>query len=638
MFLQTIQNKVKFVTNIFIMNLKSFLPIGTLIFFASMNISAQQSVGIGTVTPNVGAALDIVSTNKGILIPRVETSAVSSPVTGLLVYQPSNNTFYYYSSGSWKSLGGVVDADGDTKVVATDMPSRDEIVFTIDGINQLTLKRNTNGNLTVQPANVGLNTFYGYQAGDGNTTGTGNTSVGANAMQLLSSGSNNTGMGSSALNLTNTGGDNTAIGSKASLFNTIGNRNTSLGSSAMEKNTSGNSNVAIGSQSLYSNTVKSNNVSVGDSSLYTNGVGAVQPDDASFNTAVGSKAFKNNTTARFGTAIGGKALMKNTIGLFNTAVGYEALLENTIRSANAAFGQGTLSKSSTSDGNAAFGVQSMTFNTSGGSNTAVGWRSGFNSLTGSGNIFIGAQAGYNEMGSNKLYIENSTADSLNALIFGNFSSNYIRHNGRTEGIYNVTNDDTPAIYGENDNTDYYGVGVQGKGGWKGVEGIVSGVGSGAYYGVIGGASTTNSGANYGVYGSATGAATNFGVYGAASGSNNYAGYFNGAVAIGNATPKKATGYMLSVNGKIASEEVLVDLDGDWPDYVFKQDYNLRTLAEVKSHILNKGHLPDVPSAKEVEENGILLGNMNKVLLEKIEELTLYILQQEERIKKLEEKK
>jgi len=93
-------------------------------------------------------------------------------------------------------------------------------------------------------------------------------------------------------------------------------------------------------------------------------------------------------------------------------------------------------------------------------------------------------------------------------------------------------------------------------------------------------------------------------------------------------------YRLAVEGGIRSREVKVDND-NWADYVFFKDYNLPTLKEVEKHIEEKGHLINIPSATEVEANGIELGEMNKLLLEKIEELTLYILQQEKRIQELE---
>ncbi|MDF1697543.1 MAG: hypothetical protein P1U56_16990 [Saprospiraceae bacterium] len=107
----------------------------------------------------------------------------------------------------------------------------------------------------------------------------------------------------------------------------------------------------------------------------------------------------------------------------------------------------------------------------------------------------------------------------------------------------------------------------------------------------------------------------------------------GNISMGTETP--ATGHKLSVDGKIACEEVRVELSDSWPDYVFSQSYNLPTLGEVRSHITEKGHLPGIPSAREVEENGLVVGEMQRNMMEKIEELTLYILQQDERIKKLE---
>ena len=111
---------------------------------------------------------------------------------------------------------------------------------------------------------------------------------------------------------------------------------------------------------------------------------------------------------------------------------------------------------------------------------------------------------------------------------------------------------------------------------------------------------------------------------------------NGRAVIGLDAPQ-AYGYALSVGGKIASEEILVDLKADWPDYVFKNDYKLKSLNEVQDYINKKGHLPGLPSAADVQDVGIELGEMNRLLVEKIEELTLYILQQEKRIKALEDK-
>lgn len=106
---------------------------------------------------------------------------------------------------------------------------------------------------------------------------------------------------------------------------------------------------------------------------------------------------------------------------------------------------------------------------------------------------------------------------------------------------------------------------------------------------------------------------------------------SGNVGIGTETPDAR----LAVNGLIHAKEVLVDLVG-WPDYVFENKYKLKTLEEVENFIEINGHLPSVPSAAEVEEYGVNLGEMNKILLEKVEELTLYMIQMDKELKSLRE--
>lgn len=84
--------------------------------------------------------------------------------------------------------------------------------------------------------------------------------------------------------------------------------------------------------------------------------------------------------------------------------------------------------------------------------------------------------------------------------------------------------------------------------------------------------------------------------------------------------------MLAVKGKIHAEEVKVDLSVPAPDYVFDSNYKLPSLEEIKSYIDANNHLPEIPSAKELEANGITLGEMNMLLLKKIEELTLHVIE------------
>lgn len=81
----------------------------------------------------------------------------------------------------------------------------------------------------------------------------------------------------------------------------------------------------------------------------------------------------------------------------------------------------------------------------------------------------------------------------------------------------------------------------------------------------------------------------------------------------------------------------LDID-NWPDYVFKNDYQLLNLYETEEYVYTNGHLPGVPSAQEVENDGVNVGEMNKVLLEKVEELTLHIIDLQKQVDELKAKK
>jgi len=107
---------------------------------------------------------------------------------------------------------------------------------------------------------------------------------------------------------------------------------------------------------------------------------------------------------------------------------------------------------------------------------------------------------------------------------------------------------------------------------------------------------------------------------------------DGSVGIGTS---KTTGYQLSVEGKIRTREVDVNLTA-WSDFVFKDNYTLQPLNELETYIANNKHLPDVPTEKEVLANGVSLGKMNAILLQKVEELTLYMIAINKRMKALEE--
>lgn len=106
--------------------------------------------------------------------------------------------------------------------------------------------------------------------------------------------------------------------------------------------------------------------------------------------------------------------------------------------------------------------------------------------------------------------------------------------------------------------------------------------------------------------------------------------YSGNFGIGTATPTER----LSVNGKIRAREIKVETT-NWPDYVFDEGYQPLSLREIERFIKINKHLPEVPTATEVSENGVALGEMNKILLKKVEELTLHLIEKEKAIEKLQ---
>jgi len=195
----------------------------------------------------------------------------------------------------------------------------------------------------------------------------------------------------------------------------------------------------------------------------------------------------------------------------------------------------------------------------------------------------------------------------------------------------------------------WGTGGYFTGGWYGVRGAVPAetVGTFSSYAVHGTNSSTGTGSKYGVYGSATaaGTGTKYGVYGTATSSvpSSYAVYASGNLKvtnklyIGTNTTQEADAapYELAVDGEAIVEEIFVKNSTNWPDFVFKNDYDLMPLEEVKAQIEEQGHLPGILNEKEVAE-GYAVGEMQKDLLQKIEELTLYAIEANRKNKDLQE--
>ena len=138
-----------------------------------------------------------------------------------------------------------------------------------------------------------------------------------------------------------------------------------------------------------------------------------------------------------------------------------------------------------------------------------------------------------------------------------------------------------------------------------------------------------------------------GYYGREFGTERFTVQAGGNVGIGTSDTR---GYKLAVNGNIRAREIKVEAE-PWPDYVFKPAYRLPSLQELKAYIDKNQHLPEMPSEQQVAKEGINLGELNRMLLKKVEELTLYLIEkdkelkkqteinqkQEERLKKIEQK-
>lgn len=120
--------------------------------------------------------------------------------------------------------------------------------------------------------------------------------------------------------------------------------------------------------------------------------------------------------------------------------------------------------------------------------------------------------------------------------------------------------------------------------------------------------------------------------------SNFVIFNTGKVTVGTDQYDNDPNYIFYVRKGIKAEQIKVENPSanGWADYVFKKEYKLNTLETVERHIEEKGHLPNIPSAEDVKKNGINLGEMDAKLLEKIEELTLYVIQLNKDVKQLGE--
>ena len=279
----------------------------TLLVLISLGSYAQVSINTDGSSPDGSAMLDVKSTDKGLLIPRMDSAqrvAIATPATGLLVYQTDGTDgFYFYNGTGWISLNdathipdAIADADDDTKIQVEETADEDIIRFDMAGTEFF---RMDSGRFEV--LNTGHSVFIGEGAGaNDDLSDNNNVFVGYQAGNANTTGNYNTGDGYKALLSNTTGVENTAGGAYALFFNTEGNYNTAYGSEALTKNTTGYYNAANGAYALYYNTTGDNNTASGTEALYSNTTG-------NYNTALGYGADVTSNNLTNATAIGFRA-------------------------------------------------------------------------------------------------------------------------------------------------------------------------------------------------------------------------------------------------------------------------------------------------------------------------------------------
>ena len=377
--------------------MKQIFTLALIMVISHLSVFAQVGINTDASTPDTSAMLDIKSTTKGILVPRmtsVQRAAIKTPAKGLLVYDSSTTTFWYHNGVAWNELTGG-GASGWTLTGNTNVNPANNFIGTKDN-TPLVFKIN---NTPAGRLDTSSNTSYGFAALASNPVARNIVAIGDSALYHQSINNNgqyeNTAVGSNALFSNTSGYGNTAVGHKAMYTNgtgaIIGNdegtRNTALGDQALYANTKGLYNTAVGYQSMLANTSGYFNSGFGYGTLGANTSGIN-------NTAIGLVAMAYNTTGSLNTALGARALQNNTSGYSNIAIGGYALYNNIAANNLIGIGDSTLFSQQTNRvgfyGNIAIGTKALYANTAGTNNTATGYNALVANTTGVGNTALGS--------------------------------------------------------------------------------------------------------------------------------------------------------------------------------------------------------------------------------------------------------
>ncbi|HNP24189.1 MAG TPA: hypothetical protein PKM63_04085 [Panacibacter sp.] len=506
--------------------LTTFFCVSTVAINAQNTFPANGSVGIGTTAPNTSALLDVTSTSRGLLIPRMtqaQRNAIVSPATGLFIYQTNGTAgFYYYSGTTWTPVSGKGANTSLSNLVTT-------------SINAALLPKIT---ATYDLGSAGLKWGNGYYSG---AVQVGAAPAAPAAGMIQWTGADFQGYnGASWLSLTGSGG-----GGGPWAYTGVNIYNTNSGA------------VLMGPMSV-NPFAGSNKVQIGN------------PDDP-FNPVFSG----------------------NDLAIYN-----------------------------------ADGINGMSFFNSG---TSSNWYSTGNFALmpygGSGFVGIGTATP-----ATKLQV--FTGDASYGLTHTNgvvTVGSYVGNNGGWLG----TKSNHPLYFFTNNSTALMTITTAGSVGI----GTISPATkfqlqtADASYGITHTNGTVTVGTYVGSSGGWIATKSNSPLYFctgllAQNGSAQMTLLLNGNVGIGTLNPS----YKLSVNGTIQAKEVRVETG--WADFVFEKNYKLRSLSEVENYINENNHLPDLPSAKEMQADGLPVAETETKMMQKIEELTLYVIQLQKEIDQL----
>ena len=266
--------------------MKIFIKIILIVLLINFSFLSNAQIAINSdgTSPDASAMLDVTSTTKGILIPRMtssERTAISSPATGLLVYDTDENSFWYYANATWINLSSAIlsDTDADTKIQVEESSDEDIIRFDLGGTEFMRLD---SGRIKI--LNTGHSVFLGNGVGTNDDYSDNN---------------------------------NVFVGDSAGYSNASGSHNVFTGNQAGHSNTSGVFNVFTGNQTGYSNITGSNNIFIGNQAGYSNISG-------NYNVFTGNQTGSSNTTGTNNAFLGHQAGIFNTTGKENTIIGSEA--------------------------------------------------------------------------------------------------------------------------------------------------------------------------------------------------------------------------------------------------------------------------------------------------------------------------